>query len=317
MAVTQFEAAVLYDCENQLNTPREGTVVVLDVDALEVGICSCSATGEVVLLDRTGSATDGAELKRQRSGGYTKSSVFNEEWKRQSGLINEQLKKYFFSNGQMDLEAFQIPSMEIAWSCSQLEEQFRGTKEALEQSFQMADDILTERKIDEDKLRFLIVGEEAGYYLFLHCIKSYYSFNPFMADNRFAEEGICRNAEKLTEEWNRKQEQSMQIGHDIRLNYFEWTENQTLIERSEILSEKTQPMAAFKEVRFSQPVFVEKGGRLSLSVDGNIQKMMLPFSGGSGIGDNVEVGVCAENQKLKLRIRKAREASDYYDVELF
>ena len=315
MSMTQFEAAARLDYE-KYSKSNDVTEVVLDTDTLEVGICTFDSQGKVTLIGKTKSAADVSELQTQMLGGQSSTGIFRAEWEKELQTINGQLEKFYRSSEQMDSLAVNIPALGIEWKCSKLHKQFSGIKRILTEAFEEADEILSKNNIDEDRIRIILIGEWANYYMFLYTVKEYFTFDPFMEDNRFAKETICRKGTNLVAEIEKKDAEAETIGYDIGLKFFELLDNEDLEEKIEWFSKKTQPVNHFKQVHYSTPFYVNDVGSLEIQINGKTKLYAIPFKKRSGNAGVAEAGLIVENQKIKLRVRRIIEPEKVYDINL-
>lgn len=180
-ARTAFECAAAYMLcrEREQNGQRfSGWLLVLDMDAYTAGLCSCDAVGSIALMGdaRVDAPSPDSFLEglERLAGAAARAGFAGQERRTRRVYYN-----YLVGERESDLPVYD------GVTCSQLEQAFAPAADAFRQLFPLAEDLLRQKKVAEDDLRILLVGNMARNYLAEHLARQHFSMDPLLPDPLF------------------------------------------------------------------------------------------------------------------------------------
>lgn len=314
MAITPFEAASFYVYNRSINNTDVSFplhLVVFNVDDYSVGFCTCMKDGDIKIVCST--TLPGNNLCIEDINGVFCKKVKN--YKSINDCVianiknfNQRMRLYYQSERQMNVHFDDILGIDI--DCTGFEDVFKTVESKLNQLFSFLDDLWEKSKFDESEARIIIVGKTAVFYPIEYYVKSYLTFDPFLADDRFTNDTYS-DAEDLIisigeQEYNKKKNQE----REIYINFLNVRGFKT--QKKKLVLDPGQSDA--EEIEFFGPIFVSKDAQIEFEVNSKKRMVDIPYSVEPLDSDVIEVGVCLNDDKPVIRIRRYNHPAQIYDV---
>lgn len=317
MDISAFEAATVYD-HRTLKTASDVSYpirsVVYNLDNYSVGLCTCSKEGAVSLLDNF--AVDGGRhsFAMDLSDGLSRAAPGIAGVNRIMGAklngLNQKMQGFLQSERQLNETAVSLSGADL--SCSAFEYALRTAKERVESLLSASFPLLEKNGFDEDSVRVILVGEGAEYYLLEFVIRAEWSFDPFLADERFVNGTYPDSPSQIIPAGIELYLEKTSIGTDISIRVLG---RDGEVELKQLATRQT-PASNFDMPNYLGPIFVSVHDSLELEVNTVWRKLTLPYSIRPMDSDLIEAAVLRKDAGPILRIRRCSDPTRIYDVPI-
>ena len=314
MKRTPYEAAARCDFAHWMS--RDGVSfpayeLVVDLDGCSLGLCLCEETGTITLLEQLSlpQAKPFEQIWLDRIRQTQPLTENNLADLLESDDVQDRMWNYYRAGGHRDREILTLPTGSL--TCSSVDQAFQPVREALTALLEQGLDRLEQLKIPEEDLRVLAVGRLAGCAPARLVLRQALTFDPFLADHRFAEPYHEMNPGEIVPAGMALLEQSQTVGFDLTFlclnDQGRTLEPIRLTERQQLLSTLETPV-------YSRPVFVCTGTRLQFQSGETAWKEELPYKIGPTVGDLVEVACGLREDKPIILLRRTIAPSKIYEI---
>lgn len=311
-----FKAASYYDYH--LNKKNRDIIfplklVVFNADEYSVGFCTCSKEGEIrivcnFMLSDCGNCLDDIN------------TIFCKETKDYSSItdclqmrldsFNHMMRNYFRSARQLNSSFKELLGLEM--NCSDFENLFKIVEDKINRLFSSIDDKWAKCEFDENEVRIIIIGKAAIFYPIEYYIKSHLTFDPFLTDERFANDSYPDSADKIviigTEAYIKKKSQE----HEIYIHILNVETD--LVEKKKLSFSSQQNIT--EKLKYYGPILVTVHEPIKLEIDSKTKLIKVPYSIDPLEGDIVEVGICLNDGRPAIRIRRHYYPTRIYDIPI-
>ena len=279
-ARTAFECAAAYAlCRERERSGQglSGWLLVLDLDRCEAGLCTCKASGSILLTGSVqvdGPPPDSFLSELERLAGADARAQFAGQ--------KDRVQRVYRRYKRLLEEQGADPKVYGGVTCSQLEEAFSKTGDALRRLFSEAEKLLGGNQADESELRILLMGAMAGNYLAKYLARKHFdalSPDPFLPDALFWPpdgddgEDPALFAEKGRELYETgKVEESRPIGCRVALALLDGENNRAAMG----LAEPEQTLAELETPSYSAPFLCCREEPVCLEIDGVRREIPIP-----------------------------------------
>lgn len=313
MAVSPFEAIGFYEFNRKRNRediPSQFNMVIIYVDDYSVGFCSCNKEGRITIvesrsLDIKSSCMDDIDMAYRNTS------------KREDGMFdcvipcldsfNTKMKMYYRSERQMNSDFKEL--LDLNLGCAEFDKIFSFARSRLKELLTGIEDLWSNARFDESECSIIIVGKAAVFYPITHCIKEFFTFDPFLPDDRFVSDTYSDRADKIIDvgmkEYIRRKEQEREIYLNIiRENEAQEKKKIPLLDTSE----------AGAQMEYLEPIFISAEDQLEFEM--NSQKVLvdIPYSMDSLEYDVIGVGAFIRDNKPIVRIRRYNHQTRIHDI---
>ena len=314
MEMDIYEAAAYYDfavcnARDGLVFPRR--LFIIDTDKYSVIFCECSEKGsckkicEYVLPDKNDCITDMNDALPQQIGEKDIFKVLEGHL----GTFNSVMENYYRSEGQMDTSFKELIGTEI--KCSDMESIFRTPEDRLNKLFSSLEESWEKAGFEEENTNIMLIGKCADLFPIRYFVKAFFSFDPFLADERYVNDTysdkpsqICEIGQKMLEEKRKREEEVFVYVYD---NISEKKVKQKLLLRNKEENE---------EIEYFGPVFVSVKDGLEFEVNTEKKKIALPYSVEPLDCDVVDVGLQMKKDVIAIIIRRFDHPTRIYEVPM-
>ena len=309
-----YEAAAFYDlsvCRNKKDIIFPRQVLIIDVDKYAVYFCEYSEKGicnklcEFVLSDENDCITD---LNNAMPQQIEKKDIFDVLGSHLD-TFNSAMENYYRSEGQMDTLFKELIGADI--KCSDMEIIFENSEDKFNKLLSSLEEYWEKSGFEEENTSIMLVGKCADFFPICYFVKSYFSFDPFLTDERYVNETyddkpsqIYEIGKNLLEEKRKKEEEVFVYVYD-NINGKRVKQRLLLCNREET-----------EEIDYFGPVFVSVKDGLEFEVNSEKKSISLPYSVEPLDCDVVDVGLQMKKDAVIIVIRRFDHPTRLYEVPM-
>lgn len=256
--LNRFEAAALYDFNSE-NYNTDLYYVVLDSDNSSLCLVSVSADGKVESISSFNSENNSFVIDSRLTG------AIGDLWYENLDIINVKVEKYIRSmmNEEMSDMAFRVETSDVYWDAKYIVDRFTAVVSRYIDMLDELDALIINKNILDDKLRFIVIGKNSRFYMFMYVLKNKFTFDPFMADNRFSQNDYS-DMDLIISEVNALVETKRT--HKVVYKYLE--DGKTV--------EKVFPFEDVGNSAMVNEIFIIEGEKLSFIIDEKEEQIGIP-----------------------------------------
>lgn len=314
MEMDTYEAAVFYDlsvCGDKKDITFPRRILIIDTDKYVACFCECTEDRnynkvcEYFLPNGNDCIADMNRAFLQQTG---KEDIL-EVLEGHLGTFNSVMENYYRSEGQMDTSFKELIGTEI--KCSDMESIFRTPEDRLNKLFSSLEESWEKAGFEEENTNIMLIGKCADLFPIRYFVKVFFSFDPFLADERYVNDTysdkpsqICEIGQKMLEEKRKREEEVFVYVYD---NISEKKMKQKLLLRNKEENE---------EIEYFGPVFVSVKDGLEFEVNTEKKKISLPYSVEPLDCDVVDVGLQMKKDVIAIIIRRFDHPTRIYEVPM-
>ncbi len=314
MEMDVYEAAAFYDyslCRDKKDTIFPRRMLIVDVDKYASCFCECTEKGnfnkvcEYSLPDGNDCMADMNKAFLQQTGKDDLLDVLGNHL----DTFNSTMENYYRSDGQMDGSFQGLIGTEM--KCSDIENVFKTPEERLNKLFSSLEKSWETSGFEEESTKIMLIGKSADLFPIRYLVKSYFSFDAFLADERYVNDAydekpsrICEIGNNLLEEKRKKQEEVYICVYD--------NISGEKVKQKLLLSNEGEDGV----VEYFGPVFVSTKEGLEFEVDEEKKNIALPYSVDPLNCDVVDVGLRRKKDVVVINIRRFDFPTRVYEVPM-
>lgn len=309
-----YEAAAYYEfvsCHGRDGVMFPRRLLIIDTDKYSLCFCECLEKGgfskicEYVLPVKNDCIADMNSALPQQ---IREKDIF-EVLDGHLDTFNSIMENYYRSERQMNTSFKELIGTEI--KCSDMDIVFKTPENRLNTLFSSLDESWAKSEFEEENTNIMVVGKCSDLFPIRYFVKSYFSFDPFLADERYVNDAygdrpsqIYEIGKKLLEEKRKKEEEVFVYVYD--------NESGKKIKQKLLLCDKEET----GEIDYFGPVFVSVKDGLEFEVNSEKKKITLPYSVEPLDCDVVDVGFKMKNDVVIINIRRFNYPTRKYEVPM-
>ncbi len=314
METDKFEAAVFYDLsvcreKKKITFPRK--LLIIDTDKYAACLCAYSENGncekafEYAVPGGDDCIADVNNSLFQQMGKNDILEVLGGH----TDSFNSAMENYYRSEGQMDTSFKGLTGSGI--KCSDMEKIFKIPEERFNSLFSALEESWEKCGFEEENTYIMLIGKSADLFPVKYLVRSYFSFDPFLADERYVNDiygdktsQIYEKGKKLLEEKRKKEEEVYVCVYDNLSG--------TTVKQKLLLCDRE----GSGETEYFGPVFVSVKDGLEFEVNAEKKKIALPYSVETSDCDVVDIGLQTKKGAVVIVVRRVDNPEQIYEVPM-
>ncbi len=313
MEMDIYEASAYYEfvaCSGRDGVAFPRRLLIIDTDKYSVCFCECLEKGnynkicEYVLPNKNDCITDMNNSLPQQIKGKDIFGVLDGRLDTFNGIM----ENYYRSEGQMDTSFKELIGAEI--KCSDMENVFKTSEDKLNMLFSSLEGLWEQAGFEEENTNIMLIGKCADLFPIRYFVKAFFSFDPFLADERYVNDAysdkpsqVYEIGKRLLEEKRRKEEEAFVCVYD---NISGKKVKQKLLLHSEENG----------EIEYFGPIFVSAKDGLEFDVNSEKRNIALPYTVEPLDCDVVDVGLKMKKDVVVIIIRRFDYPTRIYEVPM-
>lgn len=313
MSTTRYEAAALYDSSRR-KTGHPTYYLVLDLAAGSAGACSSDKGGSVKLTAAWAlpQETDLWTVWVGRIQGLLDESYpfdVAAEVERQLPEVNRALRNYLISERLLDSTALTFGERNL--TCSQVETSFEEVEVTLRTLLQQGVALIPEG--EREDMGIFPLGQAAHCFLVEHVIRTYFSADPFLPDERFVTDGFTQDSASIIAQGMKLTVANAAVAHTVTLVLTQGTDGRT--EEIPLLTKGAPPTQVTPE-SYVGPIYIANGQPIVLKVDDVLRTVKLPYAMAPMDSDLIDLAAGGDGSGATLSIRRSRMPTRVFTKQL-
>lgn len=309
-----YEAAAYYDfiiCTDRDSVSFPRRLLIIDTDKYSVGFCECLENGnyhkicEYVLPNGNNCLTDINKLFSQK---IKEKDIFY-IFEKHLDTFNKIMKNYYRSDGHMDTSFKESIGLEI--NCSDIEIIFKATEDRLNKLFSSLDEYWYNSGFKEEDTNIMMVGKCADLFPIRYFVKSYFSFDPFLADERYVNDIYSDKPSQIYEVGKKLFNEKRKRAEEIFVSVYDRIEGKSMKQKLSLSNNKET-----EEINYFGPIFVSVDEGLEFEVNSEKKTIILPYSVEPLDCDVVDVGLQIRNDIFIISIRRFYYPTKIYEIPI-
>ena len=285
-------------------------LIVINADDYSIGLCKSDQNGVITVLDvkavETGSSCmEDINSSIQAISEQATSLPSISEPEREA--FNALMRRYYQSDKQMNSDLKAV--MGISIDCAKVDNCFDTARRKIGYLLSDAERLLAKNGLDEYKCGIIVAGKAADYFPIYYCLRSRFSFDPFLKDARFLTDSFPDSPGEIVNVAMAEYEQYRKRMREVYIHYI----------NPDNRDEKARlPEISLKEINddatgFWGPVLLKKGSELELEIESQRFSKAIPEFTDSEECNLIGVAAGLSEGKKTVRVIKYNQSSVFYD----
>ena len=315
MNTDKYLAVAYYDfSKNNENTDVNTytDLLIVDVDLYSIGFCKHDNKGAVEKICEY-SLPDAGECVKDINVGITQSLQHEVDifdlLDDQVCEFNRLMKNYYRSEKMMNASFEELAGVSL--DCAGFDDVFNVSRKKIDKLISSLNELWSSSGFDEAKTRIILFGKSSTLYPITYYIRSIFSFDPFLADDRFVNDSYSDRSDQIYEIGSKLYEESQRKMKEVFIYVYDGVGEQIVSQNLPIKEKRTDD-----DMEYFGPLFVSKGEELEL--ENNSKKLKIPLHGMNEARDScvIELGMRTVGEKLIACIRETEQPLNVYEYQI-
>lgn len=314
MEIDIYEASAYY--EFHICSGREGVVfprrlLIIDTDKYSVCFCECLEKGnynkicEYVLPSENDCITD---MNNALSKQISENDIFGVLDGRVD-TFNGIMQSYYRSEGLMDTSFKELIGAEI--KCSDMEIVFKTPEDRLNTLFSSLEGLWKQSGFDEENTNIMLIGKCADLFPIRYFVKAFFSFDPFLTDERYVNDTYSDKPSQVYEIGKRLIEEKRKKEEDVFVCVYDNISGKKVKQKLLLHNEEETG-----EIEYFGPIFVSAKDGLEFDVNDEKRNIALPYAVEPMDCDVVDVGLKIKKNAIAIVIRRFDYPTRIYEMPM-
>lgn len=314
MKIDIFEASAFYEfatCSGKEGVVFPRRLFIIDTDKYSACFCECLENGNYNKVHEY-FLPDNNDCKKDMN----KSLPWQMKGKDIFGVLdgcldtfNSIMENYYRSEGLMDTSLKELIGAEI--KCSDMENVFRTPKDRLNILFSSLDELWEQFGFEEENTNIMLIGKCADLFPIRFFVKEFFSFDPFLADDRYVNDTYSDKPSQICEIGRRLLEEKRKIDEAVFVCVYDNISGKKVKQKLLLCNEEES-----EETEYLGPIFVSVKDGLEFDVNNEKRNIALPYSIEPLDCDVVDVGLKMKKGAVVISIRRFDYPTRIYEVPI-
>lgn len=314
MEMDIYEASAYYEftaCSGRDGVVFPRRLLIIDTDKYSVCFCECLEKGnynkicEYVLPSENDCVTD---MNNALSKQIRENDIFGVLDGRVD-TFNGIMENYYRSEGQMDTSLKELIGAEI--KCSDMEIVFKTPEDRINTLFSSLEGLWEQSGFDEENTNIMLIGKCADLFPIRYFVKAFFSFDPFMTDERYVNDTYSDKPSQVCEIGKRLLEEKRKKEKDVFVCVYDNISGKKV--KQKLLLHNEEEVG---EIEYFGPIFVSVKDGLEFDVNNKKRNIALPYSVEPMDCDVVDVGLKIKKGAVVISIRRFDYPTRIYEVPM-
>ena len=307
-----YEASAYYEfasCSGRDGVVFPRRLLIIDIDKYSVCFCECLENGnynkicEYVLPDKNDCITDMNNSLPPQIEGKDIFGVLGERL----DAFNSIMENYYRSEGQMDTSLKGLIGAEM--KCSDMASIFKTPEDRLNMLFSDLEKFWEKSGFEEENTNIMLIGKCADLFPIRYLVKAFFSFDPFLMDERYVNDTYSDKPSQICEIGKRRLEEKRK--KDVFVCVYDNISGKKVKQKLLLHNEEETG-----KIEYFGPVFVSAKDGLEFEVNNEKRNIALPYSVEPLDCDVVDVGLKIKKGAAVISIRRFDYPTRIYDVPM-
>lgn len=314
MEMDIYEASAYYEfttCSGRDGVVFPRRLLIIDTDKYSVCFCECLEKGnynkicEYVLPSENDCVTD---MNNALSKQIRENDIFGVLDGRVD-TFNGIMENYYRSEGQMDTSFKELIGAEI--KCSDMEIVFKTPEDRINTLFSSLEGLWEQSGFDEENTNIMLIGKCADLFPIRYFVKAFFSFDPFLTDERYVNDTYSDKPSQVCEIGKRLLEEKRKKEKDVFVCVYDNISGKKVKQKLLLHNEEEAG-----EIEYFGPIFVSVKDGLEFDVNNKKRNIALPYSVEPMDCDVVDVGLKIKKGAVVISIRRFDYPTRIYEVPM-